>query len=61
MSNLETYVDPRQVTDAEARQYFADLGYTPTDEQVAQFVAQVAENRTVKPYFTVRRSPSGNT
>jgi hypothetical protein len=31
------------VTEEEARQYFTDLGYTPTDEQVAQFVAQVEE------------------
>jgi hypothetical protein len=43
-AGVEPYVDPRQVTDAEARQFFADLGYNdPTDEQVAQFVAQVEE------------------
>ena len=43
-SGVDTYVDPRQVTDEEARQFFADLGYSnPTDEQVAQFVAQVEE------------------
>ena len=43
-TDVEGYVDPRQVTDEEARQFFADLGYNdPTDEQVAQFVAQVEE------------------
>ena len=43
-TGVATYVDPRQVTDEEARQFFADLGYNdPTDEQVAQFVAQVEE------------------
>ena len=43
-TGVGTYVDPRQVTDEEARQFFADLGYNdPTDEQVAQFVAQVEE------------------
>jgi hypothetical protein len=38
-----TYVNSRQVTEDEARQFFTDLGYTPTDEQVAEFVAQVEE------------------
>tara|TARA_R110000764_G_scaffold122985_1_gene210595 strand:- start:12 stop:5864 length:5853 start_codon:yes stop_codon:yes gene_type:complete len=43
-TGVDSYVDPRQVTDAEARQFFEDLGYSnPTDEQVAQFVAQVEE------------------
>jgi len=43
-TDVDLYVDPRQVTDEEARQFFADLGYNdPTDEQVAQFVAQVEE------------------
>ena len=40
---VENYVDPRQVTDSEARKFFKDLGYNPTDKQVAQFVAQVEE------------------
>jgi hypothetical protein len=39
-SNIGTYVDPRQVTEAEARQYFADLGYTPTDAEIAAYVGQ---------------------
>jgi len=43
-TDIGAYVDPRMVSDAEARQFFADLGYeNPTDEQVAQFVAQVSE------------------
>ena len=36
----DEYVDPRMVTDAEARQLFVDSGYNPTDEEVAQFVGQ---------------------
>ena len=40
---VESYVDPRQVTEEEAREFFTSLGYEPTDEEVAEFTAQVAE------------------
>jgi hypothetical protein len=34
------YVDPRMVTDAEAKQFFDASGYSYTDEEVAEFVGQ---------------------
>jgi limonene-1,2-epoxide hydrolase len=35
------YVNPRQVTEAEARAFFEERGYTATDEEIQQFVGQV--------------------
>jgi hypothetical protein len=35
------YVNPRQVTEAEARAFFEEQGYTATDEEIQQFVGQV--------------------
>ncbi len=43
-AGVPRYVDPRQVTEAEARQFFADQGYTPTDEEVANYVGQGGAN-----------------
>ena len=43
-SAVKAYVDPRQVTEAEARAFFQEQGYNPTDEEVAQFVRQQAES-----------------
>jgi hypothetical protein len=37
-NSVSTYVAPRQVTEAEAKQFFADIGYKPTDAEVKQFV-----------------------
>ena len=34
------YTDGRQVTEAEARKFYEDQGYTPTDEEVANLVGQ---------------------
>ena len=39
-AGIEAYVDPRQVTQAEAEAYFASLGYTPTTAEVAAYVGQ---------------------
>jgi hypothetical protein len=39
-AGIEAYVDPRQVTQAEAQAYFASLGYTPTTAEVAAYVGQ---------------------
>ena len=36
--SVSTYVAPRQVTEAEAKKFFADIGYKPTDAEVKQFV-----------------------
>ena len=40
---VAAYVDPRQVTDEEARQFFADQGCEPTNEEVAARVGQGEE------------------
>ena len=37
---LKDYVDERQVTEDEAEQFFEDLGYDPTVEEVAELVGQ---------------------
>ena len=37
---LKDYVDDRQVTEDEAEQFFEDLGYDPTVEEVAELVGQ---------------------
>ena len=37
---LKDYVDERQVTEDEAEQFFEDLGYDPTAEEVAELVGQ---------------------
>ena len=37
------YVNPRQVTEAEAQTYFTSKGYTPTKEEVKQFAGQFNE------------------
>jgi hypothetical protein len=42
-TGVADYVNPRQVTEAEARTYFANFGYTPTEEEVNDFVGQVSE------------------
>jgi len=34
------YVDPRQITEAEARGYFEDLGYEPSPEEIQDFMGQ---------------------
>ena len=39
---IGTYVDPRQVTRAEAEQFFQELGYTPTEQEIQQFIRQGA-------------------
>ena len=43
--NIATYVDPRQTTEAEVRAAFEAAGFTPTDEQVQQFVGQLDQTR----------------
>lgn len=40
---IGTYVDPRQVTRTEAEQFFRDLGYTPTEQEIEQFIRQGAD------------------
>ena len=42
-SGVAEYVDPRQVTLAESREFLEGLGYTPTDAEVERFVGQVNE------------------
>jgi hypothetical protein len=37
-SAVNTFVDARTVTEQEVRQYFKDLGYTPTTAEVSQFI-----------------------
>jgi uncharacterized protein YneF (UPF0154 family) len=44
LSSINTYVNPRQVTEAEARKFFTDLGFKPTNAQVKQFVGQGGAN-----------------
>jgi hypothetical protein len=43
LTELGQFVNVNQVTEEEARQYFADIGYNPTDKEVAQFVRQQSE------------------
>ena len=40
VKNIGAYVEPRLVTEQMARDFFASRGYTPTDEEVKQFVRQ---------------------
>jgi len=39
-TNVAPYVDPRQVTTAEAEAFFDGLGYDATDAQIAQFAGK---------------------
>ena len=40
---IGVYVDPRQVTRTEAEQFFKDLGYTPSKQEIEQFIRQGAD------------------
>jgi len=39
-AQVDTYTKPRQVTRAEAEQFFKEIGYKPTKEEVDQFIRQ---------------------
>jgi len=39
-SQLNQYVDPRQVTRTEAEKFFQDLDYTPTEEELLSYIKQ---------------------
>ena len=42
-TDIGLYVDPRQVTIEEAREFYKELGYTPTEAELKKFVGQVDE------------------
>jgi len=48
LAQLRAEFDPQFTTEEEARQYFADLGFTPTDEQVLSAVGDTEENSNAK-------------
>ena len=37
---ISSYIDPRQITEAEARQFFRDLGYEPAEDEIDRHVQQ---------------------
>ena len=44
LKSLSEYADPRAVTEAEVKQFFKEQGYTPTQQEINNFVNYVIEN-----------------
>ena len=44
LPEISAYVNPRQVTESEARSFLEANGYYPTDAEVKQFVGQISED-----------------
>lgn len=43
---IEAWADPQVTAPDEVAEFFKDIGYTPTDEEIAKFVGKIAETKT---------------
>jgi uncharacterized protein YoxC len=43
-SAIGAYVDPRQITADEAKEFLSSIGYNPTEEEIAQFTGQLNDD-----------------